>query len=160
MISWPNTANEKIRYFSGTAVYRKLFTLPDNFIPTASLLELDLGAVRVMAEVIVNGENLGVVWRAPYRIDISRVAKEGVNELEIRVTNLWPNRLIGDERSQANRDYPPKSWPDWVRNGSKIPTQYSTFATWKHWDADSPLLSSGLLGPVLIRPYVSVEETF
>ena len=160
LISWPNTANEKIRYFSGTAVYRKLFTLPDNFIPTASLLELDLGAVRVMAEVIVNGENLGVVWRAPYRIDISRAAKEGVNELEIRVTNLWPNRLIGDERSQANRDYPPKSWPDWVRNGSKIPTQYSTFATWKHWDADSPLLSSGLLGPVLIRPYVSVEETF
>lgn len=157
LVSWPNTINEKIHYFSGTAVYRKQFALSANCLHKSSLLELDLGAVCVMAEVIVNGKNLGVVWKAPYRIDISQVAKVGVNELEIRVTNLWPNRLIGDRRFQTNLEYPLKYWPDWVRNGDGKPAQYSTFTTWKHWDENSPLQPSGLLGPVVIQPYVSVK---
>lgn len=154
LIPWPNAADERIRYFSGTAVYRKQFTLSDDLIRNAHLLELDLGSVRVMAEVFVNGKSLGVVWKAPFRLDISQAVKEGTNELEIRVTNLWPNRLIGDERFQENRSYPPKSWPTWVQNGSKAPTQHTTFTTWKHWDENSPLQASGLLGPVLIRFYV------
>lgn len=160
LISWPNAAEDNIRYFSGTAVYRKPFTLSGELIRMARVLELDLGSVRVMAEVFVNGKSLGVVWKAPYRVDIGRAVKEGVNELEIRVTNLWPNRLIGDERFQEHRDYPPKSWPAWVRNGLGAPTRHTTFTTWKHWDEDSPLQASGLLGPVLIRPYVSVDAAF
>ena len=98
--------------------------------------------------------------RSKYSPDIIRlhaVYEYGMNEIEIRVTNLWPNRLIGDERYPDNRSYPPKHWPDWLLNGSKAPSRHATFATWKHWDKDSPLQTSGLLGPVLIRPYVSGE---
>lgn len=155
LMSWTKVPDERIRYFSGTAAYRKQFFVSAALIRQARLLELDLGDVGVMAEVFVNGKGLGVTWKAPYRMDISQAVKEGMNEIEIRVTNLWPNRLIGDERYPDNRSYPPKHWPDWLLNGSKAPSQHATFATWKHWDKDSPLQTSGLLGPVLIRPYVS-----
>lgn len=158
LISWPNATDDRIRYFSGTAVYRKQFTLSNNLIKNAHLLELDLGNILVMAEVFVNGKSLGVSWKAPYRMDISQAVKKGTNELEIRVTNLWPNRLIGDERLYGSCDYPPKDWPDWVQKGTKAPTGHTTFATWKHWNENSSLQASGLLGPVLIRPYVSAME--
>ncbi len=123
-------------------------------------MELDLGSVRVIAEVIVNGKNLGVLWKAPFRVNLDSFVNEGVNNLEVKITNLWPNRLIVDE--QLSEDYERKDknikkWPDWLLNHTKRPSDRVTFATYKHWDKDSQLQSSGMLGPVTIRPYVSMQ---
>ncbi|MDR1981062.1 MAG: hypothetical protein LBQ39_05495 [Tannerellaceae bacterium] len=142
LISWPASPCEGIRYFSGTATYRKQVTLTKDMIRAGHSLELDLGSVRVIAEVIVNGKNLGIIWKAPFRIDLGNAVKEGTNELEIRITNLWPNRLIGDER---------------LGEGAS-PSKRMTCTTWKHWNENSPLQSSGLLGPVIIRSYVHIFD--
>ncbi|GAA4319446.1 hypothetical protein GCM10023149_18120 [Mucilaginibacter gynuensis] len=96
LMSWTKSDIDGIKYYSGTAVYKKHVNLTDAMIGKDKMLELDLGSVRVMAEVTLNGHNLGVFWKAPFRVDITDAAKAGDNELEIRVTNLWINRLIGD----------------------------------------------------------------
>ncbi len=161
LISWPSSSDEGIRYFSGTAVYKKQFTLPDQVFDKDNSIELDLGSVRVIAEVILNGKNLGVLWKAPFRIELKDAVRKGENQLEVRITNLWTNRLIGDARYPE--DTPgkygiPESWPAWLsdttvkRNSNRI-----TFSTWKHWDENSPLQSSGLLGPVILRTYKHVR---
>ncbi|MDR1223999.1 MAG: hypothetical protein LBL07_14145 [Tannerella sp.] len=157
LISWPASSDEGIRYFSGTASYKKQFSLPAGLLQPGYLLELDLGSVRVMAEVIVNGKNLGVLWKAPFRVNLDHSVHQGVNELEIKITNLWPNRLIGDERLSGDYElegWSIKKWPEWLLNHTERPSERITFTTWKHWDKDAPLLPSGLLGPVKIRPYV------
>jgi hypothetical protein len=157
LISWPDFPHEGIRYFSGTATYRKQFTLTGDMIRAGRSLELDLGNVRVIAEVTVNGKNLGIIWKAPFRMDLGNAVKEGSNELEIRITNLWPNRLIGDERLGESGDYPLKTWPDWLINHAASPSKRVTFTTWKYWDENASLQSSGLLGPVIIRSYVHAK---
>jgi hypothetical protein len=148
---------------------------------------LDLGKVQVLVEVIVNGKNLGILWDPPFRIDITDAAKAGDNDLELRVTNLWPNRLIGDEQLPAENEYygfgggrgatngattGPSTAPAGTARGTtnaiiRIPDWYSqglpkppggrvTFTTWHHWNADAPLLESGLIGPVKIRTAVVI----
>ena len=160
LTSWTTSPNEGIRYFSGTASYKKQFDLPAEWIQSGNSLELDLGRVHVIAEVIVNGKNLGVLWKAPFRIDLDGHVNPGSNDLEIRVTNLWPNRMIGDEQLPADvkRKGPDVvEWPEWLVNGTKRPTDRISFPGFKHWDKDSKLKTSGLLGPVLIRSYAVVE---
>lgn len=155
--SWTDSSNEGVRYFSGTATYRKKITVSEELVKRGRSLELDLGRVRVIAEVIVNGKNLGILWKEPFRIDLGDAVKAGENELEIRVTNLWPNRLIGDARFPEDGDWGDwvlKRWPDWLINKTERSSQRITFTTWRHWSADSPLQPSGLLGPVILRPYV------
>jgi hypothetical protein len=96
LVSWSKHSDSGVRYFSGSATYRKAFSLP--LIPDlSSRLYLDLGKVAVMAEVKLNGKNLGILWKAPYRVDITDAVKAGENVLEIRVVNLPVNRMIGDE---------------------------------------------------------------
>jgi hypothetical protein len=90
---------------------------------------LDLGSVKNLAEVTVNGKNLGVVWHAPFRVDVTGALKPGANQVDIKVVNAWVNRLIGDQQPGA--------------------TKY-TLADVKPYKADSPLLPSGLLGPVVV----------
>ena len=98
LISWPDSKDKGIKYFSGTAVYRKTINIPaERFGENRSIL-LDLGSVKEIAEVRLNGQDLGILWKSPFRVDITKVAKTGDNDLEVRVTNLWPNRLIGDEQ--------------------------------------------------------------
>lgn len=158
LTSWSVSQDEGIRYFSGTATYKKQFTLPENLIQAGQLLELDLGNVRVIAEAIVNGKSLGILWKAPFSVNLDGMVHEGVNNLEVRITNLWPNRLIGDEHLPDDpewNDNSEKKWPEWLLNGTKPSSERISFATWKHWDKESSLQSSGLLGPVIIRPYVS-----
>jgi hypothetical protein len=111
------------------------------------------------------------LWKRPYRIDITDYMKEGMNELKIKVTNLWPNRLIGDEQLlETNQFFPAaesgsfeslagggiKEVPDWYVQGKPKPDDGRfTFTTWKHYNKNSPLLESGLLGPVLLQIAIS-----
>jgi hypothetical protein len=150
LISWTERPEDGIRYYSGTAVYRKEFSYQSSVISRQSAqvrsqnpevsksntdhrilntVFLSLGAVHDMARVKLNGKDLGVVWCAPWQVDISSAVKEGKNDLEIEVVNLWPNRLIGDLALPEDKRF---AWT-FVAHGHK---------------ADSKLLPSGLLGPV------------
>lgn len=108
-----------------------------------------------MARVILNGTDLGVLWHAPYRLDVTAAAQAGANALEVQVTNLWPNRMIGDEQlpedSERHANGTLRAWPSWLLAGEPSPTGRYTFTTWRLWHADDPLLPSGLLGPVTLR---------
>lgn len=161
LISWPEHADAGIKYFSGTAVYRKTVTIPAKNLGANRILELDLGRVQVIAEVRLNGKDLGILWKAPFRLDVTSAAKAGENELEVRVTNLWPNRLIGDEQYADDCEWNGitiKRWPDWMVKGEPRPVpQRLAFTTWKHWHKDSPLLPSGLIGPVVLRTYAQTR---
>ncbi|MFV1965735.1 MAG: glycosyl hydrolase [Pirellulaceae bacterium] len=127
---WSQHEEPDVKYYSGIATYRREFDLPDSLRPGNRQLLLDLGEVHNMARVRLNGCDLGVLWCAPWRVDITANARAEENRLEIEVANLWPNRLIGDkalppERRVASTNFNP-------------------------YQADSPLLPSGLLGPVRI----------
>jgi hypothetical protein len=155
LISWSQHSNPGVRYFSGTAEYSKEFILPTEWVSAGRTISLDLGEVKNLAEVWVNGKDLGVLWKAPFRVNVTGGVKPGKNTLVVRVTNLWPNRLIGDEQLPADAEYsggPIRQWPEWLAEGKPRPkTGRVTFTTWKFYGKDSPLLESGLIGPVKIR---------
>lgn len=117
-----------VRYFSGEAVYSKSFRLPAG-ARHGQPLWLDLGSVGDLAEVSVNGTRVGTVWHAPFRIDIGNAVRTGDNRLEIKVANLWVNRLIGDAQPEAKK---------------------TTFVAIPTYKPDAPLRPSGLIGPVTI----------
>ena len=150
--------DDNVKYFSGTAIYAGTFALPKNYCREDIRLMLDLGQVFVMAEVFVNGDSLGILWNEPYETDITKVAREGENQIELRVTNQWVNRLIGDEQLPA--DFKAEGehyteWPDWMQKPEAgRPSGRTTFVAHKHWQASDQLLPAGLVGPVVIRPYV------
>ena len=154
LISWSRHPDSGVRYFSGTAIYRKTFHLPASMAAKDRRVYLDLGDVQVIAEVKLNGRALGILWKPPFRVDVTDAAKVGDNDLEIRVTNLWVNRLIGDEQlpEDSVRDSTGrlKEWPQWLLEGKPSPTGRLTFTTWRNWTKDSPLMESGLLGPVMV----------
>lgn len=161
--SWSEHAEAGVRYFSGSATYTKEFDVPPGMIGGNRYLELDLGDVKNFAEVTLNGQPLGLLWKPPYRVSLGHAAKPGRNKLEIRVTNLWPNRLIGDEQLPPDADWLDtriKSWPAWLQAGENSPTGRLTFATRRHWKKTDALLPSGLLGPVLLQPVARVPATF
>jgi len=130
LASWTGNENAGVKYFSGTAVYEKDVEIPET-LAASGRLELDLGEVHEIAQVRLNGRDLGVHWAMPRTLDITGLAKAGRNRLEIEVTNLWPNRLIGD--------------------AGLPPEQRLTRTNIRKFTKDSPLLPSGLLGPVVIR---------
>jgi len=158
LISWSDHSDNGVKYFSGSAIYRKEFDFAPALkseIPTHKSIDyLDLGKVAVMAEVKLNGKDLGILWKPPYRVDITDAIQTGANTLEIKVVNLWVNRMIGDELlpedSERNNDGTPKKWPDWLQEGKRSPTGRFTFTTWRLWKKTDPLQESGLLGPVTI----------
>lgn len=160
LISWPEHADPGVKYYSGTATYSKTFTVPAEKIAKDARYLLDLGQVEVMAEVTVNGKNLGILWKTPYRVDISEAIRPGENKLEVKVVNLMINRQIGDELlpddSERNPDGTLKAWPKWVLEGKQSPTGRKTFTSWRLWHKDDPLQPSGLLGPVQIVPATRV----
>jgi hypothetical protein len=160
LISWTSHPDPGVKYFSGTASYRRRLEIAEVASGGARRLYLDLGRVEVMAEVLLNGQSLGIVWKPPYRIEITPAVHAGANDLEIRVVNLWPNRLIGDAHlpEDAEWDGPQlRRWPQWLLEGKPSPTGRLTFTTWKHWDKDDPLFESGLLGPVRLLPTAVVQ---
>ena len=154
LISWPEHSDKGVKYFSGTARYEKEIEISADRLRPGSELWLDLGVVKNFAEVSLNGHDLGVLWKPPFRANITAVAKPGVNKLEVKVTNLWPNRLIGDEQLPPDCEWNGmqlKSWPQWLLDRKPSPTGRLTFTTWHHWTKDMELLVSGLLGPVTLR---------
>jgi hypothetical protein len=117
-----------VKYFSGTATYTKTVQASAEWFKAGAHLWLDLGEVKNIAEVIVNGKPLGIFWKRPFRLDVTSAVKPSANTLEIRVTNLWVNRMIGDRQPDPAKTY--------------------TYTAVQFYRADSPLLPSGLIGPV------------
>ncbi|QDA61652.1 glycosyl hydrolase [Hymenobacter jejuensis] len=158
--SWHKQEDFNVRHFSGTAVYRTILELPTQALTVGQRLYLDLGRVAALAEVKLNGEELGQVWKPPFRVEITSAARAGQNAVEVRVTNLWPNRLIGDEHLPVEAEYEPwgaiKQLPAWYRNGQPKPGPRTAFSTWRVFAKTDPLLESGLLGPV--RVLTAVER--
>jgi len=160
LISWSEHSEPGVKYFSGSATYFKAFDLPTGLPGPNRRLYLDLGKVAVMAQVKLNGQDLGLLWKPPFRVDITGAAKPGANALEIKVVNLWINRQIGDEQLPEDTDRNPngtlKSLPMWLQAGQHSPTGRYTFTSWRLWKKDDPLAESGLLGPVRIEAAQSV----
>jgi hypothetical protein len=108
----------------------------------------------VIADVTLNGKPLGILWKPPYRVDVTPAVRFGTNTLVVRVTNLWVNRMIGDEHlpedSDRNPDGTLKAWPQWLLAGKPSPTGRTTFTTWRLWGKDDAPQPSGLIGPVTL----------
>lgn len=127
LVSWTTRPEPGIRYYSGTATYRTTFDFPSS---QRAPLALDLGDVRELASVRLNGRDLGIVWSPPFRVDLGDAVKPAGNVLEVEVVNFWPNRIIGD--------------------ASLPPEKRLTRTNVRKLTKDTPLMESGLLGPVRI----------
>ena len=128
LTSWTRKENHVVKYFSGTAVYKTTVAIDSTLLARGAGIFIDLGSVKNIADISVNGAPAGVLWKAPFRTgDIRPLLKEGDNEIEVKVTNVWRNRMIGD-----------------VQPGEKNPVT----AIRRFYKASDPLLPSGLLGPV------------
>lgn len=159
LTDWKNSANEDIKYYSGEAIYRKTFEISKK-LSKNDIATLDLGNIKIAAEVIVNGKNAGVLWIAPYTIDVSKFLVKGKNNIEIKIYNQWTNRLIGDERyPKQDGGYKYSSYipqddskiPDWYINNQPIPKgPRTTFDAGQFYKDGDELISAGLLGPVTI----------
>jgi len=130
LMSWTESGDAGVKYFSGVGTYTKTIEATAEWLKPGGSVWLDLGDVKNLAEVSVNGVSLGVVWHAPYRVDVMQALKPGKNVVVIKVVNAWVNRLIGDQQAGA--------------------TKY-TYADITPYKADGPLLPSGLLGPVTLQ---------
>jgi len=128
LISWSESADMGVKYFSGSATYTKTIVVPASAFSPDAHLWLDLGDVENIADVAVNGKYQGIVWKAPFRVDVTQALVPGSNQIVVQVTNLWVNRMIGDQQPWALKKY--------------------AFADFTPYKADSPLLPSGLLGRV------------
>ena len=148
---WTDHPEPGVCYYSGVATYRKHFDMP-----TAEdsggyrKLYLDLGTVRDLCRVRLNGQDLGVVWTVPWRVDITATVRASNNQLEIDVVNGWANRLIGDLQ-EGNRAVRQLTWPSGLLGGKTFAAGRFTFVTHDHYKANSALKPAGLIGPVQIR---------
>src|SRR6185437_1306634 len=134
---WNENRDQGIKYFSGTATYTRSLEVPASWIKPGARTFLDLGSVKNLADVSLNGKDLGVLWTQPYRVDITSALKRGHNTLEVKVTNGWANRIIGDRQADAIKQY--------------------TFTSPKFYKASSSLWASGLLGPVQLVQSMIVQ---
>jgi len=139
LISWTDSSDQGVKYFSGTAVYSKDFDVPAQWLHQGAKVMLDLGMVKEIAQLSINGTSAGgTLWKPPFRAEVTSALKPGRNHIEIKVTNLWPNRIIGDRQPNATKKY---AWLDY-----------------KPFRADTPLLESGLLGPVKLSSVVQAPH--
>jgi hypothetical protein len=166
LIPWNESTDSNIKYFSGTARYSQHLYLKElnrncNYV-------LDLGEVKNLAVVKVNGKVCGTLWRPPFVIDITDALLGGDNTLEIDVTNLWVNRMVGDELEPDDVEWSEpvtfgaasnspsigrfmKEVPEWLSKGQPRPTNRKAVVSMKFFEKDAPLLRSGLLGPVVLQ---------
>jgi hypothetical protein len=160
LASWTEHEDPGIKFYAGTATYRTNFTTQLRAGATANL---DLGTVADLAEVRLNGALIGTLWQPPFRAEVTRHLRAGENTLEVRVANRWINRVIGDESLPTDLTYQPegtnkftdgrlKQLPAWLYDRTRLSERKRfSFTTWKHYEAKSPLVPSGLLGPVKIE---------
>lgn len=159
LYDWTISADKRLKYFSGTATYSKNVHLTKKEIKDAQAVYLDLGKVGGIVSLKINGREVAVLWKHPFKADITRYVKPGKNVFEIEVTNTLTNCLIGDEQYPLDikfgrLDYAGKvfrgrwllEYPKWLYTGDKRPTERKTFTTYNYYRQDSPLLPSGLLG--------------
>ena len=137
LMSWTDHENEGIKYYSGAGVYTRTLDVPADWLASDRGVHLDLGDVRELAEVFVNGKSAGVLWKAPFRADITALVKPGANELKIEVMNLWINRLAGDMNLPPERRL--------TRTNMSPVRDMGGDETWK-------VQPAGLLGPVRLLP--------
>lgn len=153
--SWTDSPDFGVKHFSGTVKYRTTFSLSRLQVSATNRLFLDLGDVRELCRIRLNGKLVATKWKPPFRVDVSGFVRVGENKLEVDVTNLWVNRLIGDEQFPDDmgwRGYQLSGWPEWFAQGKPRPEpRRKTFTTWRHNFKDTPLMPSGLLGPVMLR---------
>ncbi len=159
LIDFSKHNSRDVNYFAGTATYRKTVNIESGLLEKGQKIILDLGEMNDIAEVKVNGKNMGVLWYPPYFVDITDAIIKGENKLEIAVTNNWANRLIGDEQEPADfewgKDRGEKmgramlAYPDWFIQNEPRPSQgRKTFSVWYYYRPDSQLKPAGLVGPV------------
>ncbi|MCA9432260.1 MAG: hypothetical protein KC940_17240 [Candidatus Omnitrophica bacterium] len=141
--SWTDFEEEGIKYYSGTATYRKEIQIPEALLSEGQALCLDLGDVRDLARVRLNGEDLGILWKIPFEVEITQVAKRGANQLEIEVVNQWINRLAGDLRLPPEERF--------------CRTNQTPFFKSIGGDEAWRIQPAGLLGPVELVPERLVE---
>jgi hypothetical protein len=141
LIPWEKHPDKRIKYFSGTATYRKTFRLDQR--QAEGLVRLRLGKVDCVAEVRLNGKDLGVLWTDPWTVDLTGVARSGENQLEVSVTNLWVNRLIGDAALPPNERL--------TRTNVALKPGPRDFKPYQGFSSSDPLLPSGLVGPVRLE---------
>lgn len=131
LASWSDNSNSGVKYFSGIGTYTKTIHAPASWFQHGAHVWINLGKVKNLAEVSVNGKSLGIVWHTPYKVDATSALHPGANTLTIKVTDSWVNRLIGDQQPNAAKKY--------------------TFTDYHPYNAQSPLQPAGLLGPVTIH---------
>jgi len=130
--SWTNSADAGVRYFSGRSTYRSVLYLTEAQAAATLSAKLNLGEVHEVAAVRINGKLARILWERPYAVRVDGLLHAGANAIEVHVTNLWPNRLIGDAQNPDGKHY--------------------TWTNIRKYTKDSPLLPSGILGPVRIEP--------
>jgi hypothetical protein len=148
-----------VRYFSGTASYTKTFDIPAAMLGASREIYLDLGEVKNLVRVKVNGIDLGVLWKRPFRVAVTSALRPGRNRVVLEVTNMWGNRLIGDEQLPddcawlpvPDRGFRIKEWPRWLLDNTPRPGGRISFVTWKFYSKDDALPQSGLIGPVRLE---------
>ena len=162
LASWTEHENSGITFYSGTATYRTTFAVPSTNLRAGAAATLDLGTVADLAEARLNGALIGTLWQPPFRAEVTRHLRAGDNTLEVRVANRWINRIIGDESLSTELRYQPEgknkftdgkieALPAWLYDRTRLgERQRHSFTTWKHYEAKSPLVPAGLLGPVKI----------
>ncbi len=136
--SWTNNENNSIKYFSGTATYYNNFQVPKEYLASTNSIYLDLGEVLDVAEISINGKIVGALWTKPFVLNIREFVKEGKNDLQIKITNMWINRLTGDMQLPPNNRYCKTNQPDILKDKSK----------WEGGGEAYRLQDAGLIGPV------------
>lgn len=153
LTSWTEFDTE-LKYFSGTVKYKNKFSLANDKSRLTFQWMLDLGSVKNTVAVAINGRPVITLWAPPFILDVTKFLNHGENSIELEVTNLWANRLIGDEQYPEDLEWNKKSLakiPQWVLDGSgRNADGRQTFATYKFFKKEDKLLQSGLLGPVKI----------
>jgi hypothetical protein len=163
---WNKNSNTDIRHYSGTAEYINNFIITDKILDREVCM-LQLDEIYDIAEVFINNKPVDVIWKKPYRLDVTPYLKTGENEIRIKVVNRWINRLIGDEYIAIDAKYDASGskfsigrlleLPEWLNNKNvERKDKRYTFATWKHYDKTSPLVNSGLLGEVKLVFYTEL----
>jgi hypothetical protein len=163
LTSLSESADPDVKYFSGTATYSTTVSVDASLLGAGKRVELNLGDVRDLVTVTVNGKRLGVLWHAPFVCDITPALKPGENTLELAVANTWHNRLVGDEQFPPDFEFGTdrgvergralKAYPDWfLKNQPRPETNRLAFVNWFYHRKDTPLIPSGLLGPVQLIP--------